>query len=188
MVKKLHISESMYPYTIWVFDAKDARWHTWGGSHTPTVKDDFLYKINHPNFPNPEYNVENSYTDVTVLPAGELPDDGRPIKESNKLRTEVVNTNWLADELRNSEGIQKGDKFVGLAYVRNGRTGEVSSPLRCKLTVRDVLLSNHHDGNFVPSLRYELVIIDENSTLSFKILHDSYSLTDDGLLDKGFIY
>lgn len=81
--KKRVMAGYTMPYTKWVFDGDDGQWKMWGGANTPTVDADFLDKINHPNYPNPEYNVENNYTDVVVLPAGGTPDDGRPVKANS---------------------------------------------------------------------------------------------------------
>lgn len=69
------ITAGSIPYVKWVKKAEDGSWVMWGGSNSPDIDPDFLDRINHPNFPNPEYNVENQYTDYTVLPAGQSPDE-----------------------------------------------------------------------------------------------------------------
>lgn len=81
--RKKCITASGFPYTKWVFDGDDGQWKMWGGSYKSTVDNGFLDAINHTNYPNPEYNVENNYTDVVVLQAGETPDDGRPVKANS---------------------------------------------------------------------------------------------------------
>ena len=68
------VSES-YPYIKWVKKAEDGSWVMWGGSYSSDIDPDFLDRINHPNFPNPEYNIENQYTDYIVLPSGQTPDE-----------------------------------------------------------------------------------------------------------------
>lgn len=74
------VSES-YPYIKWVKKAEDGSWVMWGGSYSSDTDPDFLDKINHPNFPNPEYNIENQYTDYIVLPSGQTPDEVLASKE-----------------------------------------------------------------------------------------------------------
>lgn len=69
------ITAGSMPYVKWVKKAEDGSWVMWGGSNSPDIDPDFLDRINHPNYPNPEYNIENQYTDYTVLPAGQSPED-----------------------------------------------------------------------------------------------------------------
>lgn len=61
-------------YAIYVFDGDDNKWKTWGGWYRSLDEfdsDAFLDKINHPNFPNPEYNYDRNYPDVKIIPNGE---------------------------------------------------------------------------------------------------------------------
>lgn len=68
------ITSGSYPYVKWVKKAEDGSWVMWGGSYSSDIDPDFLDRINHPNFPNTEYNIENQYTDYIVLPSGQTPD------------------------------------------------------------------------------------------------------------------
>ncbi|MBO5017043.1 MAG: hypothetical protein J6C92_14725 [Bacteroidaceae bacterium] len=90
--KKRVMAGRTMPYTKWVFDGDDGQWKMWGGANSPTVDDGFLDRINHPNYPNPEYNVENNYTDVIVLPAGEEPNDGRSVKACDNITAAQADT------------------------------------------------------------------------------------------------
>ena len=61
-------------YAIYVFDGDDNKWEIWGGWYRSLDEfdaDAFLDSINHPNFPNPEYNYDRNYLDVKVIPNGE---------------------------------------------------------------------------------------------------------------------
>lgn len=61
-------------YAIYVFDGDDNKWKPWGGWYRSLDEfdsDAFLDKINHPNFPNPEYNYDRNYLDVKVIPNGD---------------------------------------------------------------------------------------------------------------------
>ena len=61
-------------YAIYVFDGDDNKWKTWGGWYRSLDEfdaDAFLDKINHPNFPNPEFNYARNYLDVKIIPNGE---------------------------------------------------------------------------------------------------------------------
>lgn len=73
--KNEFLKESTMPYATWVKRAKDGEWVMWGGSYSDELDPDFLYEINHPNFPNNNYNIENQYIDAMILPAGKEPVD-----------------------------------------------------------------------------------------------------------------
>lgn len=61
-------------YCRWVYDSEDGYWKIWSGAvPTSDVSEEWLYLINHPNFPNPEYNEEKHYTAACILPCGEYP-------------------------------------------------------------------------------------------------------------------
>lgn len=75
------------PYTKWVKRADDGSWVMWGGSNSDKLDKDFLDRINHPNYPNKAYNIENQYLDAVVLPAGEEPvDESLSSRDETKVR------------------------------------------------------------------------------------------------------
>lgn len=82
--KNESLKEATMPYTKWVKRAKDGEWVMWGGSYSDELDPDFLYEINHPNFPNNSYNIENQYIDAMILPAGKEPVD-ESLNESSSL-------------------------------------------------------------------------------------------------------
>ena len=100
------------PYTRWVFDGDDGQWKMWGGANNPTIDDNFLYGINHPNYPNPEFNAEKNYTDVIVLPAGEIPNDGRPVKASSYTSGQRVMANSDEDDYERYKRLEFADRIV----------------------------------------------------------------------------
>ena len=100
------------PYTRWVFDGDDGQWKMWGGANNPTIDDNFLYGINHPNHPNPEFNAEKNYTDVIVLPAGEIPNDGRPVKASSYTSGQRVLANSDEDDYERYKRLEFADRIV----------------------------------------------------------------------------
>lgn len=100
------------PYTRWVFDGDDGQWKMWGGANNPTIDDNFLYGINHPNHPNPEFNAEKNYTDVIVLPAGEIPNDGRPVKASSYTSGQCVMANSDEDDYERYRRLEFADRIV----------------------------------------------------------------------------
>ena len=100
------------PYTRWVFDGDDGQWKMWSGANNPTIDDNFLYGINHPNHPNPEFNAEKNYTDVIVLPAGEIPNDGRPVKASSYTSGQRVMANSDEDDYERYKRLEFADRIV----------------------------------------------------------------------------
>lgn len=69
------LNESSLPYVKWVKKADSGKWVMWGGSNSAKLDPEFLNQINHPNFMNKEYNIENQYVDAMILPAGKDPAD-----------------------------------------------------------------------------------------------------------------
>jgi hypothetical protein len=67
-----------YKYAVWVLDGDDNTWKVWSGKNSTDLgmsDDEFLDAINHPSFPNPEYNVDNNYVDVMVIDGDKTPAD-----------------------------------------------------------------------------------------------------------------
>ena len=81
--EELMLSESVLPYVKWVKRADDGKWVMWCGSYSKDLDPDFLNQINHPNFPNKKYNVENQYIDAIILPAGKEPLSEDTVKTSD---------------------------------------------------------------------------------------------------------
>ena len=69
----ININEGYTPKNaILVKRIDDNKWHAWGGTDKDELDDDFLYQINHQEFPNQDYNVYDQYSDVVIVKNGEI--------------------------------------------------------------------------------------------------------------------
>ena len=110
-------------YVIYVFDGDDNKWKTWGGWYRSLDEfdsDAFLDGINHPNFPNPEYNYDRNYLDVKVIPNGEDISEYVGASTSIKcLARDSYKVDWLKKALQN---MQEDEYFIPRLSVNdNGR-------------------------------------------------------------------
>lgn len=98
------------PYTKWVKRADDGSWVMWGGSNSDKLDKDFLDRINHPNYPNKVYNIENQYLDAVVLPAGEEPVDESLNEGVNSRKVYVVEPHKIDMDLYDIVFIDNGKR------------------------------------------------------------------------------
>lgn len=110
-------------YAIYVFDGDDNKWKPWGGWYRSLEEfdaDAFLDKINHPNFPNPEYNYDRNYLDVKIIPNCEDISDYVESSTSIKCSTkDPYKVDWLKKALQN---MQEDEYFIPRLNVNdNGR-------------------------------------------------------------------
>lgn len=118
-------------YAIYVFDGDDNKWKPWGGWYRSLDEfdsDAFLDKINHPNFPNPEYNYDRNYLDVKIIPNGE--DISEYVGASTYIKCDVVD--------RDLHLIERGDGSVVAEFMKYPEYG---TPHR----VRRLLMGNEVD-------------------------------------------
>lgn len=72
-------------YAIWVFEENTNQWELYGGSFSKRVVKGFLDNIN-------DIDADKYYTDVIVLPFGETPNDGRPVKANSYMSANNIYT------------------------------------------------------------------------------------------------
>lgn len=108
---------------MWVLDGDDNTWKQWGskpGRVDTMSKEDYLYRLNHPQFPNPEFNTPRNYVDFIITKNGENPDDygytenikDPFVKASTSTRSTRSSITAATDEYMLSEVIGEKDTII----------------------------------------------------------------------------